>query len=103
LTLTVDLDLEHDLSKRFLSSLSTIMPIFIAILSMRSLFIGIYSLTLTFDLDLTNDLVKRFVAYLSIIVQGLIENVHSFFFYEFLHVLKDTNMAAVALTFEICT
>jgi hypothetical protein len=29
--------------------------------------------------------------------------VHSFFFYEFLHVLKDTNMAAVALTFEICT
>ena len=42
-------------------------------LSMRYLFIGIYSLTLTFDLGLTNDLVKRCVAYLSIIVQGLIE------------------------------
>jgi hypothetical protein len=42
-------------------------------LSMRSLFIGIYSLTLTFDLDLINDLVKGCVAYLSIIVQGLIE------------------------------
>jgi hypothetical protein len=70
LTLTVDLDLEHDLSKRF-SSLSITMPSFIAIY--QSLSIGIYSLTLTFDLDLTNDLVKRCIAYLSIIVQCLIE------------------------------
>jgi hypothetical protein len=28
---------------------------------------------------------------------------HSFFFYEFLRVLKVTNMAAVTLTFGICT
>jgi hypothetical protein len=57
-----NVDLEHDLSKRFPSSLSITMPSFKAIYQLRFLFIRIYSLTLTFDLDLTNDLVKRCVA-----------------------------------------
>jgi hypothetical protein len=72
LTLTVDLDLERDLSKRFLFFIHHCTK-FHSNLSMSSLFIGNYGLTLTFDLDLTNDFVKRSVTYLSIIVQCLIE------------------------------